>query len=494
MPLHSRANTGRNDPCPCGSGKKFKHCCLTAVPASPSSPWRDQRDASGRLTQAMLDFAMHTFAEDIPDAWLDFNQDESPLPIEEDPSEGQIFIPYLFFDWDPEPRRRRNPPPGGGLVTRTFLSHHPGLLSELERLILEQAITQPISFYEVVRSDPGEGMRLRDVLIGGEMEVTERTASQTLRLGDLAFGQLCLLPEVVTLGRMAPHVIPPGSKAAIIRLRAKLRKKISKQNRELAAVDLLRYREEIRTTYLDLRDAMRTPPRLTNTDGDPLLLHMLTFRAGSANAAFEALAPLARGVPKNELMKSAELGDDGELRRVEIPWVKQGNRRHEDWENTILGHITISGRSVVVNVNSEKRAVRIRHEIEQRLGVLSVYEKTVTQSPEALLGKQERGRAAPTRASGVAPAPSPILEMDEQMRAAFQHQIENWIYQKVPVLGGRTPLEAVGDADGKEIVESLLLDWERRNETITDPQVFRPDINGLRRLLKLPPSHQSYPN
>ncbi|RLA43860.1 MAG: hypothetical protein DRR42_21180, partial [Gammaproteobacteria bacterium] len=20
--------TGRNDPCPCGSGKKYKHCCL----------------------------------------------------------------------------------------------------------------------------------------------------------------------------------------------------------------------------------------------------------------------------------------------------------------------------------------------------------------------------------------------------------------------------------------------------------------------------------
>jgi hypothetical protein len=22
------ANTGRNDPCPCGSGKKYKKCCL----------------------------------------------------------------------------------------------------------------------------------------------------------------------------------------------------------------------------------------------------------------------------------------------------------------------------------------------------------------------------------------------------------------------------------------------------------------------------------
>jgi hypothetical protein len=335
-------------------------------------------------------------------------------------------------------------------------------------------------------------MRLRDVLIGGETEVTERTASQTLRPGDLAYGQLCRLPDVVTLGRMAPHLIPPGSKAAIVRLRAKLRKRISRQNRELVAADLLRYREEIRTTYLDLRDAMRTPPRLTNTDGDPLLLHTLTFRAGSAHAAFEALAPLARGVSKKELMESAELGDNGELQRVEISWLKQGNRMHKDWENTVLGHITISGRSVVVDVNSEKRAARIRHEIERRLGILVVHEKTVTQSPEAMLGKRERGSAAPRRASGV--APSPIPEMDEQVRASFQQQVEHWIFQKVPILGGRTPLEAVGDADGKEIVESLLLDWERTNETISDPQVFRPDIDGLRRLLKLPPSNQTYPN
>ena len=52
---------------------------------------------------------------------------------------------------------------------------------------------------------------------------------------------------------------------------------------------------------------------------------------------------------------------------------------------------------------------------------------------------------------------------------------------------GRTPLEAIKDPDGKEIVESLLLGWERQNETIADPQVFRPDIDAIRRLLKLAP-------
>ena len=35
MPVINRFNTiGRNDPCPCGSGRKYKKCCLEApVPA-----------------------------------------------------------------------------------------------------------------------------------------------------------------------------------------------------------------------------------------------------------------------------------------------------------------------------------------------------------------------------------------------------------------------------------------------------------------------------
>ena len=29
-PIHSDAAPGRNDPCPCGSGKKYKKCCGAA--------------------------------------------------------------------------------------------------------------------------------------------------------------------------------------------------------------------------------------------------------------------------------------------------------------------------------------------------------------------------------------------------------------------------------------------------------------------------------
>ena len=27
-PIHARRHAGRNDPCPCGSGLKYKRCCL----------------------------------------------------------------------------------------------------------------------------------------------------------------------------------------------------------------------------------------------------------------------------------------------------------------------------------------------------------------------------------------------------------------------------------------------------------------------------------
>jgi hypothetical protein len=101
------------------------------------------------------------------------------------------------------------------------------------------------------------------------------------------------------------------------------------------------------SAYLDIRDRLFAPPTLCNTDGDLLLFHTLTFRIESAEAAFDALAPLAVGHSREELLVDAELGDDGKLRKVEIDWIKKGNRKVETWDNTILGHIRISEGRVI---------------------------------------------------------------------------------------------------------------------------------------------------
>ena len=237
-----------------------------------------------------------------------------------------------------------------------------------------------------------------DVLIGGETEVIERSGSRHLRPGDLLFAQIWHQPELAVFGSMAPICIPPDKKIEVIELRKKLKKRIAKQNRYLAPHDLLRYADLIRATYLDIRDRLFAPPVLCNTDGDPLLFHTLTFRIESAEAAFDALAPLAVGHSREELLDDAELSDDGKLRKVDIDWIKEGNRKFKTWDNTILGHIKISEGRVIAEVNSENRAKRMRKEIEKRLGVAGGPRK----HPRPNAGRDAEEYATRCRGSGTA--------------------------------------------------------------------------------------------
>jgi hypothetical protein len=335
-----------------------------------------------------------------------------------------------------------------------------------------------------VRCDPGCGVRLRDLLIGEETEVEEHSASLQMRPGDLAYGQIWVLPEVATLGRLAPRMIPPNNKVEIVKLRAQLRKKIANKNRELNADDLLRYTEMIRTVYLDIRDALRRPPVLQNTDGELIHFHTLTYRIGSAQLAFDALAPLAWNITKEDLLDSAELDKNGALEKVEIPWSKKGNKLHETWENTILGQLKIDGRSLVVEVNSAQRAGKVRQEIERRLGMHATLLDTKKQTPEESV--KERKRLGSTAAEKEEEEGSPLdPEVMKEFAAQVQKEVEAWVHSKVPALGGRTPMQAVADPDGKEIVEALLLSWERHFEKPGSPGAFRPDIDAVRRLLGL---------
>jgi hypothetical protein len=436
----------------------------------------------------MIEFAGRRFGEQVQEAWMDFNQTVLPTPFEKYPEERQIFLPYFLFDWDPDrPPARRGRRPKPGVVAQDYLLEKAGRLPELERLILEQSITQPVSFYEAIQCNPGHGMVLRDVLIGGETEVEEHAGSQLLRPGGMIYAQLCRLPDVTTLSRMAPVAIPPDRKAEVVTLRAQLRQKIAKQKRDLGMEDLIRYRREIRTVYLDVRDALRTPPKLCNTDGEPILFHTLTFRIGSAQVAFDALASLAWGESKKDLLENAEMDSNGTLCSIDFDWRTKGNAMHTTWENTILGHLKIAGRTLVVEVNSANRAKKIREEIDKRLGMLAVHQGTRTQTPEQMLKDARKKKATHALSPGTG---SDGQEVDpaamEEAQALMQEEMEAWVYQKIPVLGGRTPIEAIADPDGREIVEALLLSWERQYEKQVSPGTLRPNFDAIRRLLKLP--------
>ena len=65
---------GRNDPCPCGSGKKYKKCCLPKDATSVANlSWQKMRRTEGELVHALLKHADKYYGPSAAaEAWDEF--------------------------------------------------------------------------------------------------------------------------------------------------------------------------------------------------------------------------------------------------------------------------------------------------------------------------------------------------------------------------------------------------------------------------------------
>jgi hypothetical protein len=77
-------------------------------------------------------------------------------------------------------------------------------------------------------------------------------------------------------------------------------------------------------------------------------------------------------------------------------------------------------------------------------------------------------------------------EAKSRLQEIIQKQVENG--EPEGSRARRPHLQAVRDHDGKEIAESLLLDWERRAADGGYQAGIRPDFNTVLRLLNLAPA------
>ena len=478
---------GRNDPCPCGSGKKYKQCCLKSEQPQPEDEflWRRIRRAIEGSPMQMLEFGSSHFGrEALLEAWDDF----MPWEDEEfamDTPHMPIFMPWFFYDWLPDPGYTsvRREALDGRTLGQAYLDKKGRQLDPLHARYIEQCCVTPFSFYDALSVRPGDGFTLRDIFTGEEIDVTEHAGSRQSRTGDILFGKVVTIDQVSMLEACAPMMFPPMEKSAIL----KLRKKMERSKQAITPQLLREYLYDMLGIYHDIVDRLLNPPmpQLQNTDGDPLLPHRLVYEIESPRAAFDALKPLCLTMTEDILLEEAGFDPKSELLKIEFPWEKRGNEKNKTWSNTILGHIKIDGRGMNIEVNSENRAQKIRDIIAEMLPGAR-YKTTVIESLQAMLARaEEEGETAASRQRQ--------KEQDElNNRPEIQAEIAKYLRQhystwpetKLPALNGKTPLQAVKTRDGREMVEALLLDFERRSERSNLP--LDPDIiAGLREKLGL---------
>jgi hypothetical protein len=218
------------------------------------------------------------------------------------------------------------------------------------------------------------------------------------------------------------------------------------------------------------------------------------FDVESADAAFHALKDLAEGHSEDELLSDATVAD-GLIVKADIPWLggtKEARKRLGG--PVLLGTINIDHSKLIISVNSTKRAEKIRRLVEKRLGKESVYKTTLIEPIESEVERMwaaaARGSSKPpteawahgTERSGVislADLPAEVrLKLEETAR---QHWV-TWFDLPVPALNNMTPREAAKTEEGCELLESLLLDYERHDDADNE-NLMRPNIPELRRKL-----------
>jgi len=104
------------------------------------------------------------------------------------------------------------------------------------------------------------------------------------------------------------------------------------------------------------------------------------------------------------------------------------------------------------------------------------YKTTVIESPQAKLAqlKKEEGSAQAKQRQKEHDELNSRPEVHEQIAEYMRQYYRDWPNQKLPILKNKTPLQAVKTQDGKEMVEALLMEFERRG--MNDAQPIPPDI------------------
>ena len=279
---------GRNDPCACGSGRKFKKCCGTAEPPPPPPALGRNRAEQLfadylKLVEGAMIFLNVVFHEK-DGRWLRRQNrtfEKQFRPGRDGGVPDSLHTSWLLFDL--------RLPSSGKTVGELFLERHgPGLL-EPGPTHLRHLCASYAAFYEVIGLLPDRGQkRVRELVTGVEWVVSD-VEDPEAREGAPGDVWLCRLvgPREDAVTFMTPLLYPPEAREGLAKMTAFL---LGSAPGGEAPLALKRASWFLAEYLVAAQKPELSFPRLANTDGDPLLATTLVYEIDSAAAAFETLA------------------------------------------------------------------------------------------------------------------------------------------------------------------------------------------------------------
>jgi hypothetical protein len=446
-----RPRVGRNEPCPCGSGRKYKKCCLAADQQRGRREREQHRvhERDDHWVALLAQYAFERFAAKFQRCYRDFEGPEASL---------QLAAPWSVYGF----------PVQGRPVVDWFLEERGQPIPAADRVWLEAQRAAWLSLWEVTAVVPGERLALRDFLTGEARDVKESTASKVLVTHDVVLARIVDFQGTSLICGLHPRFLPPRcADLALRQAQAKLRRKSAVPAERLRdgkiGRHLIRTWEDCVAAY----DEERAQPRkLHNTDGDPFLLTIDHFDLAAGNAAeLEARLAALPGVDAPPEESRDEQPRDFVFLRPGGPAATQGG-------STVIGRAWVERSRLHVETNSIQRADALRGRLESELGGAIRHRAREHSDPLS-------PAAAP---QGAAPPELPP-EAREVMLEYKREYYARWPDEPVPALGGKTPRQAARSKKGRAELDLLLREIENMERRAQGEDAF--DFTPLREVLGL---------
>lgn len=484
--------TGRNEPCPCGSGKKFKKCCGRETPLDGMLLPDDQRTGTpiDDYFELLPFLALHEqkivqFEADGPELKKARNRYERRYrPGEDGGLLDSHYMSWLYFDLRFGKSRKT-------IVERVLDDPMTARLSEPGPTCLRHMADSCATFYEVI--DDGPNVVLLEELGTGKLwsvhyyhELYEVPAGK----GEIWYTRL-IGPSDMAICYTTPYVYEPETRAQFKRGVTGLAKDFSRsklsivvpaerlfaESQKEAALFWAEYihvannaaAEMLSSAPSEWPDFAAGLPHLVNSGREDIVFTEMHFRVKDEPEVRKRLAKL-KSFPYDET-------DDS------WTWLKAPSRKFPDEPRTSLGHFRFKDGRLVAEANSRERAARLEVKLKYHLRGLLVLEKTLYRQVEDIPPPSPEEAEKMRRENEELNARPEVREALRKHKE--HHYFEKWPRQKVPALGNITPLQAAKSEAGRRKLIDLLDYYDRMQDTDPSDQP-KVDFDILRRRLGLP--------
>lgn len=417
------AGAGRNEPCPCGSGKKFKHCCLARPQTATGITPRDRTEAFEALLKYSRREPFDAIVAEAARDWADLPLASAPEALQailEFQTSAEAFFDWLFFDV-----RAGH----GRTIADAFLAARDWTVSRLAAEYIRLMRATALRLYQVRTIERGTGLAVRDLWTREDLFITERLGSAQLARWDVIAARVVFHGDGTRQIEGTVMALPPHAGKPLLKELKAEHRRFSQLHPEAPLVDFFKkIAPVIHEAWMD-EVARREPPVLTTVEGDPVTHSTLVFDVPQAG---EALVTLLRQ-------------PDFEASGLHAIWV-EGAGEHQ----RILGDVGCDSGTLTLTTFSRGRAARGRARLQEVLGPLSLRLEDHRDFDPA---------ARPTHSTAVKPID--ISEAPE-LQSWLQEQDREWLDTSVPALDGRTPRQAAADQRLRPRLRNLLIDIENQ--------------------------------